>query len=88
MGLIFAPNGNLVTANADPATFSPSPADPSEIIEITRNGNFVRKFSIDSAAGAAFAVAVAYKGGFNQFAYVDDVVSDCTIWNLSLAGPF
>jgi hypothetical protein len=88
VGLVFAPDGNLITANADPASFSPGPTDPSEIIEITRNGSFVRKFSIDSAAGAAFAVAVANKGAFNQLVYVDDVVSDCTIWNLSLLGSF
>ena len=82
LGLIFAPNGNLIIANADPAHFSPTPTDPSEIIEITRSGTFVRKFSIDPNSGSAFAVLINNKGPFSQFVYVDDFVSNCTIWNL------
>jgi hypothetical protein len=85
LGLIIAPNGNLITANADPATFPPG-SDTSEIIEITRTGGLVRKFSIDPNAGSAFAIAVANRGIANQFAYVDDFVSNCTIWNLAPGG--
>jgi hypothetical protein len=81
LGLILAPNGNLITANADPATFPPN-ADTSEIIELTQTGVLVREFSIDPNAGSAFAIAIAKKGSINQFAYVDDFVSNCTIWNL------
>jgi hypothetical protein len=87
LGLIFAPNGNLLTANADPATFPPN-ADTSEIIELTRTGSLVREFSIDPNAGSAFAIAIANKGPINQFAYVDDFVSNCTIWNLPLVAMF
>jgi hypothetical protein len=87
LGLIIAPNGNLITANADPATFPPN-ADTSEIIELTRGGSLIREFSIDPNAGSAFAIAVASKGLVNQFAYVDDFVSNCTIWNLPLSGLF
>jgi len=82
LGLIFAPNGNLITANADPTRFTPSSTDPSEIIELTRSGNFVREFSIDPNAGSAFAVDLNRNGPFSQFVYVDDFVSNCTIWNL------
>ena len=85
LGLIFAPNGNLIIANADPAHFPPTtvpPTDPSEIIEITRSGTFVRKFSIDPNSGSAFAVLINNKGLVSQFVYVDDFVSNCTIWNL------
>jgi hypothetical protein len=82
LGLIFAPNGDLITANADPTHFPPSATDPSEIIEITRGGSFVRKFSIDPNAGSGFAVDFNHSGPFSQFAYVDDFVSNCTIWNL------
>jgi hypothetical protein len=82
LGLIFAPNGDLITANADPTHFPPSATDPSEIIELTRGGSFVRKFSIDPNAGSAFAVDFNRSGPFGQFAYVDDFVSNCTIWNL------
>ena len=98
LGLIFAPNGDLITANADPAHFSPSATDPSEIIEITPRGRFVREFSIDPNPGAAFAVDISsmdhhsqdtednHSNGKDhlsqQFVYIDDVVSNCTIWNL------
>jgi hypothetical protein len=82
LGLIFAPNGDLITANADPTHFPPSATDPSEIIEITRGGSFVRKFSIDPNAGSAFAVDFNRNGPFGQFVYVDDFISNCTIWNL------
>jgi DNA-binding beta-propeller fold protein YncE len=93
LGLIFAPNGNLIIANADPAHFPPTATDPSEIIEITRGGTFVREFSIDPNPGSAFAVLVKdqdrrFGGGdqdrlSDQFVYVDDFVSNCIIWKLA-----
>ena len=98
LGLIFAPNGDLIMANADPAHFPPTATDPSEIIEITRGGTFVRKFSIDPNPGAAFAVLVKDEDrrfgedgqwfdnqdrGSEQFVYVDDFVSNCIIWKLA-----
>ena len=98
LGLIFASNGNLITANADPAHFPPA-ADTSEIIEITRGGTFVRKFSIDPNPGAAFAVLVNDNdrrsrgwddygfenedGRSEDFVYIDDFVSNCIIWRLA-----
>ena len=94
LGLIFASNGDLITANADPAHFPPSATDPSEIIEITPGGTLVRKFSIDPNAGSAFAVDINKKGDlfdqnnqgdfFHQFVYIDDFVSNCTIWKLPI----
>ncbi len=98
LGLIFAPNGDLITANADPAHFSPTATDPSEIIEIRRGGTFVRKFSIDPNPGSAFAVLVKDEDRrfgeddqrfdnqdhrSDQFVYVDDFVSNCIIWKLA-----
>jgi hypothetical protein len=83
LGLIFAANGDLITANADPSHFLPSATDPSEIIEITRGGTFVRKFSIDPNAGSAFAVDIKNDRFFHQFVYIDDFVSNCTIWKLA-----
>jgi hypothetical protein len=82
LGLIFAPNGDLITANADPTHFPPSATDPSEIIEITPYGNFVRKFSIDPNPGSAFAVLIKQDRRFDQFVYIDDFVSNCTIWKV------
>ncbi len=83
LGLIFAPNGDLITANADPTHFLPT-TDPSEIVEITPGGTFVRKFSIDPNAGSAFAVDINNKNRrFHQFVYIDDFVSNCTVWKLA-----
>jgi hypothetical protein len=82
LGLMFAPNGDLITANADPSHFPPSATDPSEIIEITPHGTFVRKFSIDPNAGSAFAVDINNNRLVPQFVYIDDFVSNCTIWRL------
>lgn len=85
LALIFAPNGDLITANADPTHFLPSATDPSEIIEITPGGTLVRKFSIDPNPGSAFAVDINNENGlFNQFVYIDDFVSSSTIWNLPI----
>jgi hypothetical protein len=84
LGLIFAPNGDLITANADPTHFPPSATDPSEIIEITPHGTFVRKFSIDPNPGAAFAVDINNNRLAPKFVYIDDFVSNCTIWNLPI----
>ena len=85
LGLIFAPNGDLITANADPTHFLPSATDPSEIIEITPRGTFVRKFSIDPNPGSAFAVDINNRDHlFHQFVYIDDFVSNCTIWKLPI----
>jgi hypothetical protein len=84
LGLIFAPNGNLITANADPTHFPPSATDPSEIIEITPGGKFVRKFSIDPNPGSAFAIDInSMDRRFHQFVYIDDFVSNCTIWKVA-----
>ena len=84
LGLIFAPNGDLITANADPAHFPPSATDPSEIIEITPHGTLVRKFSIDPNPGSAFAVDTNNNRHASQFVYIDDFVSNCTIWKLPI----
>jgi hypothetical protein len=84
LSLIFAPNGDLITANADPSHFPPSATDPSEIIEITPRGTFVRKFSIDPNAGSAFAVDINNNRLVPQFVYIDDFVSNCTIWKLPI----
>jgi len=79
LGLIIAPNGHLITANADPTAFQ-NAATPSELVEFTKSGKFVREFSIDPTLGAAFAILnVPIDDVDNQFAWVDDVTSSITI---------
>jgi sugar lactone lactonase YvrE len=83
LGLIIATNGDLITANADPSTVTDSTAGPSEIVEFTKDGRFVRTFSIDSAPGSAFALNELPNNGSIQFSYVDDAEATLTIWRLS-----
>jgi hypothetical protein len=82
LGLIFAPNGDLLVANADPQV-SQDPNEPSEIVEFTRSGRFVRQYSVDPNLGSAFALGIANHEDAKVFAYVDDFLSTCTILNLS-----
>jgi hypothetical protein len=74
LGLMIAPNGDLITANADPQHHF-DPTQPSELVEFTTGGNFVRQFSIDPNTGSAFAILNVPSGNANQFAYVDDFLS-------------
>ncbi len=82
LGLIIAPNGDLITANADPDAHQ-NPNNPSALVEFTPAGKFVREFSIDPNQGAAFAILNAAVNGVNQFAYVDDFASALTVWRLT-----
>jgi hypothetical protein len=74
LGLMIAPNGDLITANADPAAHVDT-TQPSELVEFTTSGEFVRQFSIDPNTGSAFAILNVASRGANQFAYVDDFLS-------------
>jgi hypothetical protein len=82
LGLIIAPNGNLITANADPAAHV-DPNQPSEIVEFTTGGSFVRQFSIDPNTGSSFAILNVPSVSANQFSYVDDFSSIINILRLS-----
>lgn len=81
LALSWAPNGDLLTANGD-ATPNANPAFPSEIIEFTTAGVFVRQFDVDATQGGAFGIATVLQAGapFN-IAYVDDVTGNITVAN-------
>ena len=71
LGLVFAPNGNLITSNGD--AVNPDPNHPSEIVEFTKQGVFVREFSLDPASGSAFGLATVLTHPSNfDFAAVND----------------
>src|SRR5579871_465815 len=72
LALALAPNGNLITANGDAVNPDPTGKANSELIEFTREGDFVALFQVDPAAGAAFGLAVNGEGGHLRFAAVDD----------------
>jgi hypothetical protein len=70
LGLAIAPNGNLITANND--SINSDPNQPSEIVEFTVTGNFVRQFSIDPNIDGPFAIAIGKFDDANEFAYLND----------------
>jgi len=80
LGLAFAPNGHLVTANGD--AVNPG-GTQNALVEFTPQGKFVASFQIDSgAAGAAFGLAFG-SGPFDfRFAAVDDDQNTLDIWTL------
>jgi hypothetical protein len=81
LGLMFAPNGNLLTSNGD--AVNGDPTHPSEIIEFTKSGQFVRQFNVDAGQGGAFGIATVLSGSpqFN-FAAVDDVPNVMSVYRL------
>jgi hypothetical protein len=81
LALVFAPNGNLLTANGD--AVNADATHPSEIVEFTKSGEFVREFNVDAGQGGAFGIATVLSGNppFN-FAAVDDVPNVISVYSL------
>jgi len=80
LALVFAPNGDLLTANGD--AVNADPTQPSEIVEFTKTGKFVTQFNVDAAQGGAFGIAVAkVSRDIVRFVVVDDVANDMTVFD-------
>jgi hypothetical protein len=81
LALVFAPNGDLLTANGD--AVNGDPTHPSEIVEFTKSGEFVTEFNVDASQGGAFGIATVLSGypRFN-FAAVDDVPNVISVYFL------
>jgi uncharacterized protein (TIGR03118 family) len=84
LGLVLAPNGDLITANGD--AVNPDPTQTSELVEFTPHGQFVSQFSIDPNAGAAFGLAVTNTGGFTRLAAVEDGTNSLDVWTFQSKG--
>ncbi|MFI5378754.1 MAG: hypothetical protein ACHRHE_05630 [Tepidisphaerales bacterium] len=83
LGLVLAPNGDLITTNGD--AVNPDPTQVSEMVEFTTRGQFVAQQSVDaSGAGGAFGIALARSGDKIVFAAVDDVNNTLEVWNLKM----
>ncbi len=82
LGLVLAPNGDLITANGDAVNTDPNNAN--QLVEITPWGKFVGAFTLDSgpAVGAGFGVALTEDNGVLRFAAVDDNTNTVHIWTL------
>jgi hypothetical protein len=82
LGLAEAPNGHLLVTNND--TVNPDPNHTSEIVEFTKEGDFVKEISVDPSAGGSFGLAVNVKDDKAIFAAVDDNTASLMIWTLNL----
>ena len=82
LGMVMAPNGHLLVANND--AINSDPNQPSEIVEFTVQGQFVKEISMDPAQGGAFGLAVQVTGDTAKFAAVDDATNLFLIWTLKL----
>ena len=79
-----APNGDLIVANSD--VINSDPNQPSEIVEFTIQGQFIKQLSVDPAQGGSFGLAVNVNQNQNTsfFAAVDDNTATLTIWKIRL----
>ena len=81
LALRFAPNGDLLAANGD--AVNADPAHPSEIVEFTPWGRFVRQYDVDASQGGAFGLDVALDSdGAPNYAVVDDVTNSLSVYRL------
>ena len=80
LGMAMAPNGHLLVTNND--AINPDPAQPSELVEFTVEGRFVKEISLDPSPGGSFGLAVENHGRTSRLAAVDDSVNLFLIWTL------
>jgi hypothetical protein len=81
LGLAEAPNRHLLVSNND--TVNSDPSMPSEIVEFTKEGNFVKELSVDPSQGGSFGLAVNSSDEQSIFAAVYDNTSTLIIWTLN-----
>lgn len=86
LGLVQAPNGDLIVANGD--AVNADPAQPSEIVEFTKTGKFVSQYSLDPNPAGPFGIALsADRGnGHVHFAAVNDNQNTLSVWDLKSPG--
>jgi DNA-binding beta-propeller fold protein YncE len=81
LGLVLAPNGDLIVANGDAVNTDSTGQHNSELIEFTPSGQLVGHFQVDTNAGSAFGLAVTVDNGTLRFAAVDDSTNTVSIWS-------
>jgi hypothetical protein len=86
LGMAEAPDGHLLVSNSD--VINSDPVQPSEIVEFTKQGQFITQLSVDPLQGGSFGLAVNVNGGESFFAAVDDNTATLTLWRMPLLhGP-
>jgi hypothetical protein len=79
LGLVLAPNGNLIVANADGVNADPN--QPSEIAEFTTKGKFLAQISLNTMAAAPFGIALQTSDDTITFAAVNDDTNQLEIFS-------
>jgi hypothetical protein len=82
LAMAMAPNGHLLVSNSD--GINPDANEPSEIVEFTTDGVFVKQLSVDPSPGGAFGLAVRTTADTAIFAAIDDNTNSLLIWTLNL----
>ncbi len=82
LAMAAAPNGHLLVTNND--GINSDPTQPSEIVEFTKQGEFVKEISVDPAQGGSFGLAVSSSHDKAILAAVDDNTATLIIWTLNL----
>ncbi len=59
---------------------SSDPAQPSEIVEFTKGGQFVSQLSVDPNQRGSFGLATNVVGNISHLAAVDDNAANLTIY--------
>jgi hypothetical protein len=77
-----APNGHLLVSNSD--VINPDPNQPSEIVEFSKQGQFIMQLSVDPAQGGSFGLAVKANQDDAFFAAVDDNTATLTVSTIEL----
>ncbi len=82
LGLVLAPNGDLLTTNGD--AINTDPNQPSELIEFTPTGHFVAQFPVNpNGIGGAFGIAIESTAGAIRLAAVDDILNQLDVWTFT-----
>jgi hypothetical protein len=87
VGLVLAPNGHVIASNSD--AVNGDPTNPSEIVEFTHDGNFLREYDVNEVQGAAFGVAFGAPSSsgtanFVPFVAVNDASNDVSVQPLPI----
>ena len=82
LGLVLAPNGDLITSNGD--AVNPDPTQASELIEFTPKGQFVGQLQLDPAQGAAFGLQTVLSGNVLTLFSVDDATNTLDMRDISV----
>ena len=88
--LVLAPNGDLLTANAD--SINAQPTFASQIVEFTpgaAGGTFVMSLQVDPLNGGSFGLRLMENNGIAKLLAVDDATNTLNAYNFSLMqNPF